>query len=82
MCNGLNPLPNGNILDWSKLEAFADEKINVAEIIISLSDGIQNIVGKAENTGYQHSPLPTMLSKALFFKVVKSQNCVVELKKT
>ena len=24
-----NPLPNDNFLDWSKLEAFANDKINV-----------------------------------------------------
>ena len=27
----LNPLPNDNILDWSKLKGFADDKINVTE---------------------------------------------------
>ena len=27
----INSLPNYNILDWSKLKATADEKINVAE---------------------------------------------------
>ena len=25
----INPLPNEKILDWSKLKAFADDKINV-----------------------------------------------------
>ena len=25
----LNPLPNNKFLDWSKLKAFADDKINV-----------------------------------------------------
>ena len=27
----LNSLPNDNIIDWSKLKAFADEKINMNE---------------------------------------------------
>ena len=27
----INPLPNDNILDWSKLKAFADDKIKVTE---------------------------------------------------
>ena len=31
VCAGLNPLPNDKILDWSKLETFADDKVNVTE---------------------------------------------------
>ena len=50
----LNSLPDGKILDWSKLKAFSDDKINVADMMISLSDRIKNIVGKGENAGYQH----------------------------
>ena len=50
----VNPLPNSKILDWSKLKALEDAKINVAEIMISLSDRVKNIVGKGENAGYQH----------------------------
>ena len=49
-----NPLPNGKILDGFKLKAFADDKINVTEMVISLSDRTENIVGKGENAGYQH----------------------------
>ena len=41
-------------LDWSKSKALADDKINVAEMMIPLSDRVENIVGKGENTGYQH----------------------------
>ena len=50
----VNPLPNSKILDWSKLKAFADNKINNAEMMIPLPDRIENIVGKGENAGYQH----------------------------
>ena len=32
---------------------FADSKINVAQMI-SAFDGLENIVGKGESTGYQH----------------------------
>ena len=28
VCLVINPIPNNKILDWSKLKAFADEKIN------------------------------------------------------
>ena len=31
MKKGLNSFPNDNILDWSKLKAFADGKINLTE---------------------------------------------------
>ena len=47
-------LPDDKILDWSKLEAFADDKLNVAKITISVFESVENIVGKGENAGYQH----------------------------
>ena len=49
-----NSLPNDKILDWSTLKALADAKIDVAEMIISLYDRVENIMGKGENAGYQH----------------------------
>ena len=36
------------------MKAFADDKINVAEMKISLSDTVENNVGKGENAGYRH----------------------------
>ena len=30
-CSGLNSLPKDKILDWSKLKAYADDKINTNE---------------------------------------------------
>ena len=44
----------GKILDWPKLKPLADDKINVAETMISLSERVENIVEKGENAGYQH----------------------------
>ena len=42
------------MLDWSKFNAFADNKINV-NIKLKLGFGrVENIVGKGENAGYQH----------------------------
>ena len=49
----MNPLPNDKILDWSKLKAFADDKLKVAKVIMLLSDNVENIVGNVENAGYQ-----------------------------
>ena len=70
--------PNDKILEWSKLKAFADDKINMAEKLKPVLGRVENIVGKGEIAGYQHLLLfPTMFSKAFWFGVVKSQNCVV-----
>ena len=38
----------------TKLKAFADNKLNVATMAISLFDRVENTVGKGENAGYQH----------------------------
>ena len=37
-----------------KLKAFADDKLNVARMLISLLHRMENTVGKGENAGYQH----------------------------
>ena len=50
----LNSLPNDKILDWSKLKAFADDKINVTEKMKFVLAKVENIVRKEENAGYQH----------------------------
>ena len=81
-CSGkrrLNSLPNDKFLDWLKLKAFADDKINVTEKLKFVLGRLENMVDKGENAGYyQHFPLfPSMFSKG-FFKVVKSQVCVTK----
>ena len=50
----LNSLANDKILNRPKLKAFADDNLNVAKMMISLYDRVENIVGKGENAGYQH----------------------------
>ena len=47
-------LPNNKILDWSKLKAFADDKINKTEKFKFVLGRVENMVGKGENTGDQH----------------------------
>ena len=47
-------LPNGNILYWSKLKAFVDNKINLDQKLKFVLGRAENIVGKGENAGYQH----------------------------
>ena len=50
----LTLLPDNNLLDWTKFKSVADDKFNVAEIMISVLDQVENTVGKGENVGYQH----------------------------
>ena len=61
----INPLPDDNISDWSKLKTFADDKLNVTQNIKVIFHKIENIAGKAENAGYQHFLLfPQCFQKA------------------
>ena len=48
-------LPNDKTLDMIKLRAFADDKLNVGKMTISLFDRAENTVRKGENASYQHS---------------------------
>ena len=49
-----NSVPNNIFLGWSKLKAFVHNKFNVATMIISVFDRVENIVGRGENACYQH----------------------------
>ena len=64
----LNFLPNDNILDWSKLKAFADGKISVNEKLKFGLGRVENILGKGENAGNQ--PFRTMFQKSLKVGIV------------
>ena len=70
--------PNDKILDVTKLNAFADDKVNVAQMLVSVFDRIENIVGKGENAGYKHFSFSHYVFKGFFFGVVKSRDCVVK----
>ena len=41
------------MLDWSKLKAFAEDKLNVPEKLKFVLGRVEK-VGKAENAGYKH----------------------------
>ena len=63
--------PNDKIIVWSELKAFSDEKLNDTEIVITVSDRIENVrIG--ENVGYT-----TMFTKDFDIRVEKSQDCVL-----
>ena len=63
---------SNKILDLSKLEAFADDKINVTRKLKIVLGRTENNVGKGENTGYQHFLLfPQCFLKASFSRLSK-----------
>ena len=77
--NALNSSPNVKIPDWSKLTAFADNKLDVAKMMISLFDRLENTLGKGENAGLPaFTPFSTEFFKAVFLGVIKSWNCMVK----
>ena len=49
-----NSLPNDKILHWTKLKAFADDKMNLNKKSKLVLGRVENIVGKGENADYQH----------------------------
>ena len=73
-----NPVPNNKILDLSLFKAFAYDKINVTQKLKFEMGRVENMVGKGENSGYQHFLLfPQHFQKALLLRVGKSLDCVV-----
>ena len=68
-----NPLPTDKILEMTKLKAFADDKLNVAEM------SRKHCGKKGEYAGHQHFLLfPQCFPKRSSFGVVKSRDCVVK----
>ena len=77
----VNSLPHDKMLDWSKLKAFADAKINVVEKLKFALGRVENIVGKGEHAGYQHFLLFTQcFQKPPISGSLKSGYCVVKSK--
>ena len=54
-------------LDLSKLKAFADDNLNVAQMVQYFFDNEENIVGNRENAVYQHFLLVPQCFQKLFF---------------
>ena len=76
-----NLLPNDKILDWTKLKAFGDIELIFHKMIISAFDRVKKHCGKRRKCWLPaFSPFPTMFSKAFFFGVVKSRDCLVKSK--
>ena len=53
VCNAFNSLPDNKILDWFKLKAIADDKINTTEKLKFVLRWVENNVRKGENAGFQ-----------------------------
>ena len=67
-----NALPYDKILDWSRLNTFANNKINVNKKVRFGLGWVENIVGKGETAGYQYFLLfPQCLQKASFSRSLK-----------
>ena len=49
-----NFLPNDKNLRYSKLKAFVDDELKMPQIVKTLLDREENMVGKGENAGDQH----------------------------
>ena len=63
-----NPFPHDKILDQTRLKAFADDKLNITKIVISVFDRVENIVGKGEiactsNFSFSHNVFKRLLSQ-------------------
>ena len=75
-------LPNDKILDWSKLKAFADDKINVTEKLKFVLKRVENILGKGENAGYRHFLFSNYVFKRLYIQgCSKSGLCGIEFRR-
>ena len=61
-----------------KLKAFADDKINEAQMMISVLDRVENWGKRRKCWLSAFSPFSTMFSKGFLLRVVKSRDCVVK----
>ena len=68
------PCPDHKTPDGSKMEAFIDDKMKLAKMVIFVFDKVENIVGKEE-----FSLFPTLFPKDFsIVGVMKSRDCVVK----
>ena len=54
VCETLYLFYNNKIFDMTKFKTFVGDKLNIAKMIISLFDRVENTVGTGENAGYKH----------------------------
>ena len=73
---GINTLPDDKILDQTKLKAFADDKLNVTKMIISVFESVENIVGKGEIACTRNFFFSHNVFKGFFRRRLKRCHCV------
>ena len=66
------------MLGLSKSKPFAKDKLKLTQKIKVVFHRLENIVGKEQNAGYQHSFFSPMFSKGNFLQCVKSRRCVLK----
>ena len=68
----VNSLPNDKILTLTKLKGFADDNIDVTQKLKFVLGRMENIVGKGQNSGYQHFLLfPQCFQKVSYTGLLK-----------
>ena len=60
------------------MKAFADDKLNVAKIMISVFDSLENIEGNGEKAGYHHFLLFSRCFQRASLSGPLSQDCMVK----
>ena len=70
------PFPKQQILDFSKLKDLADVNFKFDENGRNFSKRVENTVGKGEISSQAISPFPTVFSKDLYCRHVKTRVCL------
>ena len=76
----LNSLPNDKILDRFKLNAYADDEINVAEKLEFVFGRVEKIVGKGENAGISIFSFSHNVFKRLLLRGDKARDYLINSK--
>ena len=71
-----NLFPYDKFLDQTNLKAFADDKLNITKMIISVFDRVEALWEKAKLLVQAICPFSTMFSKGFFPRPVKRCHCV------
>ena len=75
--SAFNSFPKRQILDATKLKEFADDNFKFDENGTKFSKRLENTVGKEKNCSLRAiSPFPTVFSKALYCRHVKTRACL------
>ena len=69
------PFPKQQILDAFKLKEFADDNFKFDENVRKVSKRVENTVGKGK-IAQAISPFPTVFSKDLYCRHVKTRACL------